>query len=253
MLAYEKFGDGDRKVLALHGWLGDERLLDPMRHALDDVSFEYLVPAYRGYGKSAALSGTYDFDEVVSDICELIDDLGWDRFAVLGHSMGGLVAQKLMLARPGAVEKLVGIAPVPASGAPFDPETLGLFRAAASDLGARRLIMDFSTGNRLSSAWLDLAIRATADAVEAAMDGYLTAFTQTDISAQVQGLELPVKLLVGSHDPGNGEEVMKATYLQHFPSASLEVVPGTGHCPIDEAPIFVAAEIERFLGETTNA
>jgi pimeloyl-ACP methyl ester carboxylesterase len=249
MLAYERFGHGDRKVLALHGWLGDERLLEPMRHALDDVTFDFVVPALRGYGASVAQEGSFTLDEIVQDLGELIDRLEWSSFSVVGHSMGGLIMQRLLIERPKQVERMVGIAPVPASGAPFDAETLGLFRAATSDLGARRLIMDFSTGHRLSSTWLDLAVRQTAAASDTAMDGYLTVFTSTDISADVEGLELPVKLLVGSLDPANNEEAMRATFLEHYPNATIEVVPGAGHCPIDEAPVFVAGAIERFLLE----
>ena len=107
--------------------------------------------------------------------------------------------------------------------------------------------MDFSTGNRLSSAWLDLATEMTGRAKAEAMDGYLTMFTGSDISDKVQGLGLPVMVLAGGNEPGDSAAMLRATYLHHFPNAVLEVLPNVGHCPIDEAPIYVAAVIERFL------
>lgn len=247
MLTYKRFGQGERKVLALHGWLGDERFLDPMRHALDESAFEYAVPAYRGYGSSAAIEGRYTLDELARDLGELVEALGWSRFSILGHSMGGLIGQRLLLDHGDRVEKLVGVAPVPASGAGLDAQTIAMFRAATTDMGVRRAIMDFSTGNRLSSAWLDYATGLTDLARADAMDGYLTVFASSNIADQVHGLELPVMVMAGANEPGDSTATMRATYLHHFPNAELEVLPNVGHCPIDEAPLHVAAVTERFL------
>lgn len=247
MLAYERFGKGDRKVLALHGWLGDERLLNPMRHALDETTFDYVVPAYRGYGASAGIEGQYTLDELARDLGELIEHLGWSRFSIIGHSMGGLIGQRILVDYQDRIEKFIGLSPVPASGAPFDEEALALFRSAASDPMARRMIVDFSTGNRLSQTWVEYAAGLTERTRPEAMDGYLTVFTSSDISQQVQGIDVPVKVMVGGNEPGEPADMMEATYLRFFPNAELEVVANVGHCPIDEAPLYIAGAIDRFL------
>ena len=56
---------------------------------------------------------------------------------------------------PSRVKKLVGITPVPASGSPFDDAGWTLFSGAAENSANRYAIIDFTTGNRLSPAWIN--------------------------------------------------------------------------------------------------
>ena len=54
-------------------------------------------------------------------------------------------------------------------------------------------------------------------------------------------------MIAGEHDPALGEATCKATWLQHYPNATLEVMANAGHYPMDETPIALATVIERFL------
>nr|WP_255347257.1 alpha/beta fold hydrolase [Serratia sp. FS14] len=56
---------------------------------LDVASFTYVFADFRGYGASRELTGAYTTDEMVGDVVALADALGWRRFDVVGHSMGG--------------------------------------------------------------------------------------------------------------------------------------------------------------------
>src|SRR5438132_1238718 len=80
----------------------------------------------------------------------LADDLGWDTFDVIGHSMGGKATQRVLADAPQRVRRLVAISPAPAAGVPFDDQSWELFAGAAADDGKRATILDFSTGNRLT-------------------------------------------------------------------------------------------------------
>ena len=59
--------------------------------------------------------------------------------------------------------------------------------------------------------------------------------------------QLTVLVLPGEHDPALGEAACRATWMQHYPNAQLEVVRNAGHYPMDETPIILAATIEKFL------
>ena len=50
MNGFVRIGNGPHKVLALHGWFGDEHTFDPISRALDTDQFTYVSMAYRGYG-----------------------------------------------------------------------------------------------------------------------------------------------------------------------------------------------------------
>jgi esterase len=247
-IGHKTVGKGPHKVLALHGWFGDENCFDPMRDALSLDEFTYVFMAYRGYGASRQQRGVYTMKEIAADALGLVDELGWDSFSLIGHSMGGMAVQRVLADAPKRVRKLVAVTPVPASGVPFDPETWKLFDGAAKSLDNRRGIIDFSTGGRLSKAWIDFIARTSAEtSTVEAFAAYLQAWAKTDFHAEIKGNPVPVKVIVGAHDQALTAEVMKATYLACYPNAELEVMANAGHYPMNETPVALATSIEAFL------
>jgi pimeloyl-ACP methyl ester carboxylesterase len=242
-------GNGPHRVIALHGWFGSARGWGGLPDAFDQRNFTYAFIDCRGYGGASGRGGDYSMDEVARDTVALADHLGWDRFSLVGHSMGGKAIQQVLLDAPERVRKLVAITPVPASGVPFDAAGWGLFSSAAHDPQARKAIIDMSTGNRLSSFWLDSMVRLSEqnsrpDAVAA----YLSAWARSDFSARVAGNAAQIKVIVGETDPGLNAEVMRATYLRWYPHAQLEIIRNAGHYPMYETPVALATSIDSFLG-----
>src|SRR5260221_7713487 len=139
-------GKGPNKVIALHGWFGSARGWGPFAQVLDEARFSYAFIDYRGYGASKALKGKYTMAEIAADTLALADSLGWERFSLIGHSMGGKAVQQVLADAPKRVQKLVALTPVPASGVPFDDEGWKLFSSAAASAPARKGIINFSTG-----------------------------------------------------------------------------------------------------------
>jgi pimeloyl-ACP methyl ester carboxylesterase len=247
-ISYETMGEGAHKVLALHGWFGDHTTFQPLRGALSLNEFTYVSVAYRGYGLSRELSGAYTMAEIAADVLEVADALGWSEFSLIGHSMGGKAAQRVLADAPARVRKLVAVTPVPASEVPFDELGWQLFNGAATSLDNRRRIVDASTGNRLSKAWIDHIARTSEEtSTREAFAGYLQAWAKTDFRAEIEGNILPVKVIVGANDGALTADVMKATYLAWYPNASLEVMANAGHYPMNETPVALATSMEAFL------
>jgi pimeloyl-ACP methyl ester carboxylesterase len=90
MIGFKTFGSGPRKALVLHGWFGDENSFDPLLKALSPDEFTYAFVAYRGYGLSRDIEGVFDIAEASQDALALTAHLGWSRFSLIGHSMGGM-------------------------------------------------------------------------------------------------------------------------------------------------------------------
>src|SRR5262245_30322456 len=128
-IGYQTYGTGPHKVIALHGWFGDHTTYDPMWDALSTDAFTYIFPAYRGYGLSRRLTGTYSMDEIAGDVLAMADAMKVEKFSLIGHSMGGKAVQRILAEAPARVTKLVAVTPVPASGVPFDEATLAQFRS----------------------------------------------------------------------------------------------------------------------------
>jgi len=243
-------GNGPHKVICLHDWFGSSQGWGTMVDWLDGESFSYAFMDYRGYGTRVTEKGEFTMAEIANDVLALADGLGWEQFSLLGHSMGGMAMQRVLLKAPQRVHKLAGITPVPASGVPFDEDTWEFFSSAVHSAEVRRAIIDLFTGNRLSGIWLERMVRhSLATASPEAMGAYLSAWVSADFLAEVFGLMHPVLVLVGVHDPALTELLVRSTWMEAYPHAHIELLPNAGHYPMFETPVALATTIEHFLAD----
>ncbi len=248
LLAYDQFGRGAHRVFALHGWFGDQTAYAPLYDALSPNEFTYVCPSYRGYGGSRELRGEYTVEEIARDVLALADELKFERFSLIGHSMGGMVVQRILADAPARVAKIVAIAPVPASGAPFDAETYAAFQRAVNDPQIANAIVDFSTGKRLSRGWVNhIALYPKKIARDEAFCGYLPSWARSDFHREIEGNPVPILITVGEFDGANNEALMRETYMRWYPNAELSVIANAGHYPMNETPVAMATLIEDFL------
>lgn len=242
-------GSGEHHVLALHGWFGSARGWGSLPGYLDGQAYTYAFMDLRGYGDRKDVAGGYTGEEVAADALAHADELGWDRFSLIGHSMGGKFAHQVLLRAPERVRALVGVNPVPAAATPMDEQGTALFEGAAANPGHRAAIIDFTTGSKLTRAFIDEIVRHSVENSNAdAFGAYLDAWAKTDFSAQVTASsKTPVKVIVGETDQAISAEVARQTWLAYFPDAELEVMANAGHYPMFETPVALATSIEKFL------
>lgn len=242
------YGNGPHKAIVMNGWLGCAANWQSMLAAVDPSACQIAVFDYRGYGTRKEVLGAYTFEEAAQDVLALADQMGWDRFALIGHSMGGMAIQRVALTAPQRVNSLLGLAPVSAAGSSLAGDRLNLFEKAVTDEQARQTIVDFSTGRRLSPTWCAAVARDAGHAhLPQAMLAYLHQWGQTDFSAQASTLCLPTHVMVGQHDPSINTVSVATSWLVHHPHASIEEVAGAGHYPMQEAPASVGSAVARWL------
>ncbi|MFJ9520905.1 alpha/beta fold hydrolase [Kitasatospora sp. NPDC101801] len=246
-ITHRLVGEGAQRVLVLHDWFGTSAGWGPFLDYLDGTAFSYAFLDYRGYGERADVPGDYTLAEIALDALALADQLGWDRFSLVGHSMGGKAAQQVLALAPDRVERLAGLTPVPAGAYPLG-DAFDLFHGAAAHPANRRAILDLVTGQRATGVWLD---RMTAQSVQGsrpeAFAAYLDDWTTVDLAPKVTGLPLPARAFVGEHDLALTTELYRRTWLTHYPNGDLELLPNTGHYPMYEIPVALATTLERFL------
>lgn len=94
------------RLLALHGWLDNAASFVPMAPHL--AGYDLVALDLPGSGRSFHYPehAEYSLFSTLLDILAAADALGWDRFAVLAHSMGGAIASLLAAVAPGRVECL---------------------------------------------------------------------------------------------------------------------------------------------------
>jgi pimeloyl-ACP methyl ester carboxylesterase len=241
-------GSGPHKVICLHGWFGSSTGWGSLPQVLDGERFTYVFPDYRGYGSRRDVVGEYTMREIAADTLALADELGWDTFSLVGHSMGGMAIQRVLADAPERVDRLVGITPVPAAGVPLDDQGWALMSGAQDEDGNRAAIVDFTTGNRLSKTWIGQVVAHSVEhSTREAFGAYLTAWVKTNFADEITGMDLPVKVIAGENDPALSAAAMEQTWLKNYPNAELEVMTNAGHYPMFETPVALATSIEEFL------
>jgi pimeloyl-ACP methyl ester carboxylesterase len=108
-LAVAEAGEGGRPLLLVHGFTGAKEDFTDFLDPLADLGWHAVAPDQRGHGGSHKPESEdhYSFDAFTTDLLGLIDALGWERCAVLGHSMGGMVVQLAVLRAPERFDALV--------------------------------------------------------------------------------------------------------------------------------------------------
>lgn len=250
MSMVKSVGSGDHAVICLHGWFGSADGWGYLPEVVDQERFTYWFPEMRGYGSRRDESGDFTMKEYAADALAAADELGLESFSVLGHSMGGKAAASLLAQAPGRVRALVGVAPVAPAPVPLDEDGHGLFFGAPeSDLN-RRAIIDLTTGNRHSSAWLDSMVRFSREnSAQEAFAGAVESWVNDDYLADVGRPGTPIACFVGETDPALSAEVMRQSWMQIYPDVTLVELAACGHYPMHEAPVWLATQIEAFLSD----
>jgi len=248
-LAYDDRGHGPAVVL-IHGHPFDRSMWEPQQEPLAR-RFRVLTPDLRGFGQSTSSGGTVTMRELAADVEALLDDLGVGSAAVVGLSMGGLVAMELAIADPKRwwALALVATTAEPVTGR---ERRRRLELAATLESEGMNPLAD-AMGERLFGPSCPTAV---IDSVEQMMrennpQGAAAALRgraqRPDYRPGLAALEIPTFVCAGSHDFWSTPEVTQAL-VDTLNSPRLLVLPEVGHLPNFEAPEEFTRELLDFLG-----
>ncbi len=249
-IGYARHGDGPRRVIVLNDWFGNHSTWNAALPYLAGDRFTYVFGDLRGYGASKDLPGTYTANEGANDTKNLADRLGWDKFSVVGHSMSGLVAQRLGQLFPERLERMVLVGTVPPKGLWLDDETLENCRKlAAADEDRQFVALKQFWGDRLSDGWIKFKQMKWRENDPKAVAAYAPMWGRADISDDAHKLTAPLLVIAGEQDaPHFRAAALEAAMKPYYPHAQFVKMEGSGHYPMQEQPPLLAATIETFLG-----
>ncbi len=253
MIGFEVVGHGPQKIVVLHGWFGDHTVWQPTYPFIDEEQFAYAFLDYRGYGRSRSMDGSYSLKQISADAIAVVDELGWNAFSIVGHSIGGQAAQRLAVDAPSRVRAVIGVTPAPPTGMQFPPEVEALFNAAADSDESGLQIVNASLGNRLTAEFARHLMRVTRATSEiAAFRGYGRAFIEASFAEEAKSIMAPLLILVGEHDGGITPEFARGIYSSLYPQVEIEILPNSGHYPMLETPAWLITRIEQFIRDRSG-
>ena len=247
-IGHVMYGRGPVHAVVIHGWFYDWRVFESMLPALDPEVFSFAFMDCRGYGSSRAMRGPFDMKTIATDALELAWSLKWERFALVGHSMGGKAALLAAASEPLRVNRILALTPVWAGAAPFDAQTLELFRGAVRDVDLRAAILGNKREGQVPAAWSRrMAQRSAEVSTVDAFGGYLESWALGNVSDQVRDLPHEILAVAGAADAGLPPEAVEATWIANLPNARLRILSECGHYPMIERPLALASIFEEFL------
>ncbi len=248
-LGHCRIGNGPALCLVLHEWLGDHVNWEPTLPYFDLARHTLVFMDLRGYGWSRAATGSYTLDEAAADVLRTADHLGISRFHLVGHSMSGLVAQKIALQASARVQSVTLFSPVPPTGFHADEAALKALNAVIDDDEAAGRAINGRTGNRYGAGWLQRKLKIARDAATLeAMRGYLKMFTTSAISDDPHRLAASMHVVNGAQDiPFYRGEASHSAFAAAYAQATFEMIDDAGHYSMLETPVRVASIIEKHV------
>ena len=249
--AYDVQGDGPAVIL-VHG-LGLNRQM--WQWQLDDLSTHFTAIRFDllGHGDSAKPAGPYRMQQMVEQIEELMENLAIEQAAVIGFSLGGLIAQAFTLAHPRKVSAL-GI--LNSAHARTDEQREGIMlrvrqseesgpAATVDDALARWFSEDFADKHPEILARVRQWVTANDRSVYPALYRLL-AEADIGLESSIANIQCPTLILTGEEDFGNSPE-MAEQMARIIPHARAEVLPGLRHMALAEDPAAINSLLVPFL------
>ncbi len=248
-LPHRRAGKGTPLVL-VHGYLGgSEQWVEQIAHL--SANFDVIAPSLPGYGDAPDLPACDRIGQMADAVITLLDQLGVAEFILLGHSMGGMIAQEMAAKVGKRVRRLILYGTGPVGLLPDRFETIEVSRDRLRVDGVER------TARRIAATWLRegeaaqgfaLVARIGAQAsAQAALAG-LDAMAHWDGRSALGTLKMPTLVLWGERDRSYSWAQVEMLW-KTLPDAELAVMPGAAHAAHLEKPELFHAILDDFLGD----
>lgn len=238
---------GTATFLLSHGWTNDARIWGPVATRLVAGGHRVVVYDQRGHAGSIAGSDGLTMSALAGDLATVLHYVDATDVVVVGHSMGGMTSQALLVERPDVVDAHVGAVVLVSTacekvgvGAPVDGVAATVLASPLFDraLASRHLgplMVRGTLGRSVVAAHLE-AVRLTLAATPPeTRTGFFAAMRAMDFSQALASVDLPVHVVVGTRDwltpPAQSRRLASI-----IPGAELHVIPGAGHMLSLEAP-----------------
>lgn len=249
--AFKEQGDGPL-LLFLHGIGGNQDSFDAQ---LPHFAGKYMAVAWDmpGYGATPLPDEPLTFELLADAAAAVIDALAVDQAHVVGHSMGGMVAQTLVKRHPERIASLVLSGTSPAFGKPGGDWQAQFLAARLKPLDQGKTPADFAEA-LVDGMWGDnddpaAKARAAGSMKALSADSYraaLKCIVTFDERENLPHIACPTLCLAGEKDTNAAPAVMEKMAAK-IPGARYHCMPGVGHLANVERPDLFNAAIDDFL------
>jgi len=231
-LAYTRLGKGTPLVL-VHGFPLDSSSWNELIPYLKD-HFDLILPDLRGFGKSTTVEAPYTLSDMADDLAGLLDNLGVEKTALVGHSMGGYISLAFAKKYP---QRVSGLGLIASQAAAYAPEGKERRYKTAADVAEKGVgvVVDAMTPKLSADVRVQEFVRGVIERQsKQAVIGALKAMAEREDAMPIlSSFNFPLVLIHGDADQlipiERAKEIKSAN-----PSATLLELKGAGHMPMME-------------------
>jgi 3-oxoadipate enol-lactonase len=241
-------------VVFLHGIGGAGASWTPQIASFTAAGYTPFAHDLPGYGARPPVEAM-SFEALAEDVEFAISQHGFDRPALVGHSMGGMIVQTMLRRHPEGYRAAVLSCTSPAFGNPagdfqkkFVADRLAPLDAGQSMAQIAPGAADAIMGPNPDPAGRALFIQQYAAVPEATYRAAVQCLVTFDERANLPAIKCPVLCLAGEHDPNAPPTVLERMAAK-IPGARYLCLPGIGHMPSLEAPRAFDAAVLTFLDQ----
>jgi len=249
VLHVAEHGAGQRTLVFLHYWGGSGRTWMEVATALGKRNL-CLMPDLPGWGQSGPSRSGYRIADLAEAVGGMIEARELRDVVLVGHSMGGKIAQYLAGQRPAWLKELVLVASSPAL--PMDvpePQRLAMQSAYDSRASVEETLDNMLTETPLAGMVRERAIADSLAGDPAAKTAWPAIGMLEDISQTTRRIDVPTLLLIGECDRVDPPAVLADRLVPFLPTPETHELAGVGHLLPLEAPVEVVGHIQRWLNE----
>jgi len=237
MAVYVEERDGaEPVVVCVHGFCQSSAYWAPTLDRLAARGVRGLAPDLPGFGHSSGEPGPYTMSALADAVVRVLDARRIARVRLVGGSMGGVVAQQIVLHHPARVERLVLVA----TGAVMNDPKAGLAKSeeikssAWNEAAVAPIVAGFfhrAPGEAEVARLRRIALCTShVAAVEASRSN-----AHNDTLERLAEIRVPTLIVQGRHDRARTPE-HGALMRERIPGASLAIIEDAGHTPQLEQP-----------------
>jgi 3-oxoadipate enol-lactonase len=244
-LCCERRGAGARHVLFVHGWISSRRMWYDVADRLDAGAFNLQLLDFRGCGRSDRPRDGHDLESYASDVRVALAAID-APVTLVGHSMGGKVAQYVAAEQPANLERLILVAPGTAQAARTSTRHREL---TLETYGYRERIERFQRSAMQREVGEAVMERIVDDALVASFEhwiGWYDSGRVSDFSDRLANIAVPVLAIAGSNDPLVPASRVKREVTGAIDGALFVELRDAGHNLPIEAPDDIAEAVRRF-------
>jgi len=240
-------GQGNPALLFLHFYGGSSATWRFVTGMLKE-DFRCISYDSRGWGNSDKPETGYSIKELADDTLGLISALKLNNYVLIGHSMGGKIAQYIAAQKPPGLKKLILVAPSPA--VPTILPTLlheAMKNAYTSEDAINATIDHMFNASDLEKGTRFELVSSLKNHSESSRLGWPDIALLDDVSAGVDHIAIPTLIIAGENDIIDPPARLEAEVLQKIPGSKMVVIPAVGHLAMLQEPAIMAGHIRDFV------